>query len=327
MKHLYILTLAFFTLTLCPAFAQLEDSTVWYVADWKKGDSQKFRVTKKVLEYKNDKESKNTLQTYIANVHVTKVHKKYYELEWRYGETLFNNTPALSEEITKVSKKHNLQSITYRTDPYGTFIGIQNWKELRKMTQEIMAAVVKSKEAANKKELEQAMKPMLDAFSTKEGIEQIAFQEIVFFHFPYGGGFEQYDTLAYEDVFPNLFGGAPIKANGLIYYNHHDTLAHVTEMVNHIVLDPADSKEMVNDLFRRMTANLQSLSEEDRKKRLEELITALADFEIDIQDHNTFVYNSATFWPQRLTRKRETIANSEKEKIRKIEEVIIEAAH
>ncbi len=322
MKHLYLLTTLLFTLLSGNLLAG-PDSTVVYVADWKKGDSQRYKVTKTKAEFSNGKQTKDETSSYITSVNVVKATKKAYELDYRHEQSVFSNTPEIPSEVKAVAKKYDTQSIKYKTDLFGAYAGIQNWKELGKSMKAIMNEYTKAKAPADVEGFNKIMQPIIAAYSSKDGLENV-FPELHYLHSPYGAAFDLYDTLTYDDNFPNIFGGPAIKATGKLYFTKIGEKENISEMVTEVTLNPEDAKLMIIDFLERMAANITFKNAEEKATREAELKAVAQTMEIDIKDYTTYVYDGSKTWPTKVTFKRERLINVEDKHTVAIDEIIIE---
>jgi len=302
MKHIYIILILFFFCT-TNLIAQ-QDSTISYVAYWHKGETQKYKIIKKKLEHRNGKETKNEVKSYITSFTVLDSTATSYLIEYKYENTLFDSSPELTQQMSSLGEKYRYLTVKYRTDEYGAFQGIENWKEVGKMMNDAFALVVKNTEGAKKRELENAMKPLREMYSSKEGIEGLVFKELQTFHGPYGGAFSLTDTIRYEDELPNLMGGSPIKANASIFFQPINYENETCTFINELNPDPEDIRSMVTDMMSKILAATNFKSEAEKKERMAEMNKAFAEMKMDIRDYSTYTYDLATSWPTLVTTKR-----------------------
>ncbi|MDX5418945.1 MAG: hypothetical protein LPK09_06995 [Hymenobacteraceae bacterium] len=326
MKHLYLFFTLFFALISCNLFAQ-SDSTVSFVAYWQKGETQQYKVIKKKLAQRNGKETKNEVNSYLTSFTVLDSTANSYLIEYKYENTLFSSSPELTQQMSSLGDKYRYLTVKYKTNELGAFQGIENWKEVGKMMNDIFSLVIKNTEASKKRELENAMKPLKDVYSSKEGIEGLVFKELQSFHSPYGGVFSITDTIHYEDELPNLIGGDPIKANASLYFKPIDYENGTCTYINELNPDAEGIRKMVTDMTSKIMSAANFGSAAEKKQKMEEMRQAFADMKMDIKDYSTYTYDLENSWPTLVTTKRTTIMELPGDSGKNVEEIIIERVY
>ena len=131
---LTLLVLLIFTISL---FGQTDTTKVAFIAYWSKGDSYDFKVTKVKKQWTNDKLTKNDSTQYIANFKVLDSTEKSYTLQWSFKNLLASNyrenLNKLYEDkqaVNDIIKKYDVTKVIYKTDEYGEFLEIINWKDI-----------------------------------------------------------------------------------------------------------------------------------------------------------------------------------------------------
>ncbi|WP_148561624.1 hypothetical protein [Pontibacter korlensis] len=326
MKQFYLFLT--FLLTICTTnlLAQ-QDSTVSFVAYWHKGETQKYKVIKKRLEHRNGKETKNETSSYLTSFTVLDSTATSYLVEWKYENTLFNSAPELSAQMESLGEKYRYLTIKYKTDEMGTYQGIENWKEVSKMMSDVFDLVIKNTEVAKKRDFEKAMKPFKTMYSSKEGIESLVLKELQSFHGPYGAAFSLVDTVYYEDMLPNLFGGDPIKANASVYFKPIDYENGTCTFINELNPDSEDTRRMITDMFGKVIASTSFKSAAEMEQKMEELRKTFAEMKMEIRDYNTYTFDLENTWPTLVTTKRTTLMESPGDAGSRVDEVIIERVY
>lgn len=300
------------------------DSTISYVASWQKGEIKKYKVTKNKIEYRNGQETKNETSSYVASFEIKSVNKKSYTIEYQYQNQLLNTAPELTSGVKAITAKYNLQKVKYTTDELGAFKGIENWKEISAMTKEIFNQVISDSPPEKKDNLKKMMEPLIAAYSSKEGIESLLLNELSYFHSPYGGLFSLHDTISYEESLPNLFGGAPLKALGKVYFKEEKDKRNNHVLINELAVDEQDGLRAVEEMLAKASAKLTYKSKEEADQKAANLKKEFAQMKMDIKDFTTYTYDQKTSWPVSLTYKRHVLVNTPQEKGERINELLIE---
>ncbi|WAC03008.1 hypothetical protein N7U66_05095 [Lacinutrix neustonica] len=219
-KLLSLILLLIFT---TPIFSQIDTTKVSFIAYWSKGDNYNFKVTKIKKMWTNDKLTKNDSTQYIANFKVIDSTEKSYTIQWSYKNYLINtykeNLNKIYEDkkaVNEIVKKYDVTKVIYKTDEYGEFLEIVNWQDISKLMSNMLGELEKSIQARKPdklKEVKQAMKPLAEIYSSKDGIEQLILYELQYFHFPFGTEYDLNSPFEYEQELPNMVGGEPIKGN------------------------------------------------------------------------------------------------------------------
>ncbi|WP_299465296.1 hypothetical protein [uncultured Microscilla sp.] len=255
-KNYWILFLLTTILSVATSAQTPHDSTkINFIAYWAKGDVYKFRVTKTEKRWKKDQLTKDNKNSYIARFEVIDSTEKSYKIKWRYENNLQKQL-AIPPQLRDKFTKYKFLDVIYTTNEYGEFRGIENWREIGKVMEELIQETIKAispklNTAANV-QLNKAMIPLLAMYKSKQGLEQLVFKELSLIHSPFGAQYNVADSVQYEDQLPNLFGGAPIKADASLYFQSVDTAQQRCIMVQQLNLNPKDAMQMMTDVFKKM---------------------------------------------------------------------------
>jgi len=147
-KTLTLLILLVFTI---PLFGQTDTTKIAFIAYWSKGDSYDFKVTKIKKRWTNDKLTKNDSTQYIANFKVIDSTEKSYTLQWTFKNFLTNsyreNLNKLYENkqaVNDIVKKYDVTKVIYKTDEFGEFLEIINWKDISSLMSNMLGELEKS---------------------------------------------------------------------------------------------------------------------------------------------------------------------------------------
>ncbi len=320
MKFFPIVLLSLLTVKIVVAQNEL---AVPFVAYWNVGDSKNYRVTKKSIKTINGAEEVNEITAYEMKCTVVDSTIDSYTLEWEYQNTIMSSLK-IPQEFQKSLEKYNLVKIIYTTDEVGVFKEILNWEEFRDMTMEMFNKLVELNQNDNNKNFVKAMEPLKNLFSSKESISSFILKEIQVFHFPLGVEFNALDTLRYEEQLPNLMGGAPVKGNGMVYFENVNMEEGTARFINRLELDENDSKRVVTDLVKKITGSVKFNSKKEKQKAMQEINEKFSTMKMDIQDYNTFSYYFNPGWPIHIHTKRTSSFSNQNETGLRIDEIIIE---
>lgn len=297
--------------TIC--FGQVDSLTLPFVSYWSKGDSYNFKITKIHQRWKENELIKNDSSSYLVNFIVADSSETNYTIKWRY-KTDFRAL-SIPEKLVEKFSKYQMTEVIYKTSEVGEFIGIENWQDISSMmkelfndlTNELYEAEETQREAINK-----ALQPLIGIYQSKEGIEQLVFTELHFFHFPFGLEYSVEEPIQYEEELPNMFGGKPIRGDSKLYFEKVDFENLYCKMIQEMKLNPEDTKQLVSTLFKRM--GLQDM----------ELEKAMKAATLDITDYNTYEYYYYPGIPIKIETHRESLIDIGNEKGKRIDKTKIE---
>ncbi len=311
MKNLLASLLFLFSYFNC--HSQEDNSSVPFVSYWGMGDSYDFQITKIKQKWKEGVLENNDSNSYRANFLVIDSTDVSYKIKWTYQTNLDKlNIPA---NLIEKFSKYKMTEVIYQTSEVGDFLGVENWKEISDLMNKILGELMNDLAAnddSKMKVLKSTFKPLLSAYSSREGIEQLILAELQLFHFPFGIEFSTKEPLIYEDQLPNMFGGKPIRGDAKIYIDSVDFDNAYCVLVQEMSLNPEDTKKMILNFFKKAKLNHR------------EMKRAMKNALIDIRDYNTFAYLYYPGIPLKIESKRETILNIDKTKGKRVDITRIE---
>lgn len=285
----FLLTTLLILVSFSHIYAQEDSTKVDFIAYWHLGDSFDFRITKLKEKIESGQLVKTDSSSYIANFEVIDSTAKSYKIKWRCKANLFQDM-GVPAELMEVMSKHELKEVIYTTDEYGAFEGIENWEAISKtfksLMEEIMDLETPSK-TISKEDIKKAMTPMSNMFTSKFGIEQLVFKEISFFHYPLGSRFSDTDTLKYNDLFPNSYGGDPIRAEVAVHMEYVDRKEGMCALIQELKLNEQDAKNVLADYYKSM-----GVKQKEYKKMLKKSNYAIN----DINRYEYFYYPGLPYY-------------------------------
>lgn len=233
---------------------QTDTTSISYVAYWSVGDSYDFSVRKTSRQWSGDSLTKEDISEYTGNFEVTDSTETSYTIMWTFSNEL-SNTWDIPDELLAELSKYELTEVVYTTTEMGEFTGIENWKELGEMVRSMFADIFRIMSEGSQENYDRMMdlsRPVTEMYSTREGVEQLVFPELMLFHFPFGAMIPVADTVKYDDHFPNLLGGEPIRAEARLWFEEVDFEEERSLLVQESKLNPDDTKAFLNQFLARM---------------------------------------------------------------------------
>ncbi len=199
MKTLFSLLLMVCTTT---AFGQinLEDSSAQVVTYWSLGEKQSYFISQQKIKLEGPDTTENVLVTYNVDLTVLDSTANSFLVEWQYRNFSSN---ASNEFFNKLTFLNEGLKIQVELDEVGIFQGVKNWQEVgskMKKSFEILR-----KEFEKNEDIAILMNQFEAKFSSKEGIENAAIQDIQQFHTFHGGKYNLGEVLEFQVQTPNLY--------------------------------------------------------------------------------------------------------------------------
>lgn len=290
----------------------IDSLTIPFIARWSPGDSYAFRVTKKKRQWRADEITMDNSSSYLVHFYIMDSTATSYKIRWSFDYD-FSQLP-LDKRFYDMFEKCKTIEVIYTTTELGEFVGIENWQEISDNMREITSLFldIASEEEPSMVESYQAvLNPLLEVYNTKEGIEQTIFKELFFFHFPFGYEYDVTETIEYQDLLPNMFGGKPIRGDVELYFDKVDYENATCKIIQEMQINSGDAKNAISSIIANM-----GLSDE-------EFDEALRSAKFDIMDYNQYEYIYDPGVPIKIKTRREMLMNLDNEVGRRVEETII----
>ena len=120
------------------------------------------------------------------------------------------------------------------------------------------------------------------------------------------------ESLVYEELLPNMFGGNPIRGESTVALEYVDEENAYCILKHDMKLNPDDTKELITALFKQMDV------------KTEEMLSVMKTAKFDITDSNTYEYVYDPGVPFKIEAKRETLVDIAQEKGRRLDITRIE---
>lgn len=318
-KKLLFLSLLCGTISL---YSQTDSTKIAFIAYWSKGDRYDFKVSKIQSTWENDILTKKDSSQYIANFEVLDSTSESYKIQWTYKNNMVSTFQEKAREyyqdkdaVNHIMSKYDTSKIIYETNELGEFIQILNWQQLSSVMKELLDEMEKSlaiKTPEKAKQLKQAMAPLIQIYSSKEGIEQIAMKELQYFHFPFGVEYDITTPIEYEQELPSMIGGNPIIGNAVLTFEEVDFENAYCVLKEEVFLNPEETKRQTTKLLDKMELNDSQVTE------------VMENAVFDIRDLSYYQYFYYPGVPYYVHSSRNVILNMEKMDYKRIDEVSLE---
>ncbi len=227
---------------------QPDTNFVPVAAYWNVGDIHDFSVIKVKRKWIGKTLAQDDSSNYNAHFLVIDADSSSYTIQWSLKNYLFDRLQLPDQSRLKLQKYDSIR-VVYKTDQFGAFREIINWRDLSKMinemTDELIQAIGETK--AEAREVRKSLQPLISVFSTQRGMEQLVFNELLMMHFPYGKQYEKGKRYYYTEEIPIMVNSAPATGNGVIFIRHANADSQRCELVKQMrILPDSVRKFLVN---------------------------------------------------------------------------------
>jgi len=305
--------LLLFTVASTLVLAQVDTTSVPFIAYWNKGETHKYKITKIKQTSKEGELEKNDSTAYEAKFEVMDSTETSYTIKWTLENSLMSDYD-LPEEVFSELSEYEFTDIIYTTTETGGFVGIENWEEISKMAEDVFETIFDAMEDDEKdsRKLKKQLSEFTKIYSSKEGIERLLYKELQLFHFPFGYEYNAIDTVTYTQELSNMLGTEPFIGETKFYFENVDFENKRCAFIQEMTLQREQVLKALEDLFKKM-----KLKDKEFKK-------AMKSAEFDIKDNNRFEYLYEPGLPLFIETSRKSVINIASEKVEKIDKLRIE---
>ncbi len=291
--------------------AQVDTTSVPFIAYWHQGETHQYRITKIEQSWKEDKLEKNDSTTYEAKFEITDSTETSYTIKCSFANSLMKDLELSKNTLPELSK-YELTEIIYTTTETGEYVGIENWEEISNMAKEIFDTAFETLGDGESRKLKKQLASFTKIYSSKASIEQRLFKELPLLHFPFGYEYDATDTVTYTQELANMFGGDPFIGDTKFYFEHVDFEKKHCTFVQEMTLQQEQVLKAIEGLFKKM------------KLKDKEFRKAMKTAEFNINDIHRFEYLYEPGLPIFIETVRTSVINIASEKGTKIDLLRIE---
>jgi hypothetical protein len=185
-----------------------KDSTVQVIGYWAKQETQSYNVSYEKFKIKSKDTISRELMKYEIDIKIIDSTKNSYTIEWLYKNYSIDTENELVRKLTSIA---NDISVKIKTDEYGAFVEIINWKEVRDYLEKVTEKLkVELKDVPNYKKI---IANVMSIYSTKESIEANAIKDALQFYQFHGVKYNLGEELEGVLETSNNFGGKPFETD------------------------------------------------------------------------------------------------------------------
>jgi hypothetical protein len=217
MRLKFIFSCIFIFTLAANAQINLSDSTVKAIAYWEKGDKQSYAVTSESYKINNEDTTNHQIIRYKIDVNIIDSTANAYVMDFHYHSYKVEGDEMLAKIMNKLSTD---LTVRVKTDEFGTFQEVINWKEVQKRV--IQAIDVVKNELKEIPNLDLLIENFKKIYNSKEAIETTAITDIQLFLAFFGVEYKFDSEISSSIQMPNGLGGEPFDTDVVIWLDEID---------------------------------------------------------------------------------------------------------
>lgn len=248
--------------------------TLETIAYWEQGENYHYQLDKYKYTEKSDGVTELNSTSYIT-LHIQEETDTNYLIRYTIDSVKVDGTMNSSTLAGLSPEVSNKLSYIIETDEYGSLIEIKNWEELRENIR-LLYTELNLFSDMKKREQKQAMQAIETMTDSREKIQSMFSKEFSTLFTNYGYVFDTTDTLEYDQVLPNPYGGTPFPKLGTISFD-----ASNVEETNSVTIhdyssiDEEEAKKAIMEVLTEIAPNRKGMKEgmKDIEFKIEDSIT------------------------------------------------------
>lgn len=242
----------------------MADSTAQVITYWEKGEKQNYSMTAEKIKIKGSDTTIREMTTYDVEITVLNINEKSYTIEWLYKNIKSNSLNPIVQKLMNITKD---MKVVFKTDEFGAFIEVVNWKEIKEYIQKEASAL--RKDFKEIQEMDNVIKQIEATYSTKEAIESASIKDIQQFHSFHGAKYKLAEVLKGQIKVPNLYGTEPFDSEFSL------CLDEINEADNNFIIrstQQVNSEQLTNATYDYLTKKAKTMNiEPPKREELKEL--------------------------------------------------------
>jgi hypothetical protein len=221
------------------------DSSVQVIGYWDKKEKHSYNITRNKFQVTETDTTSREFYKYKVDIEIVDSSKHSYVIDWNYKDCEIHTD---KEYLKKLAGVAGNQKIRIRTDEYGVFQEVVNWKEVRDNI--IKASRFLKKENSDIPNIDKVLKQVEDLYRTKESIHAGAIDDIQLYYGFHGARYFLGEDYRSEIKLPNLYGGDPFDTRISIWLDeiNSDDSNYIIRMQQSV-----DSTQITNAAYDYLT--------------------------------------------------------------------------
>lgn len=264
------------------AYSQLlNNDTLQFIAYWEAGDSMIYEKNKYQFRENNKVIEKESNSNTIVRFDVLSQTDTNYILKYQIVSLQIDSSLQDQEDLSLylAGMESIFSQLIYKieTTATGELVKVVNWEEIRTTLNTLINAnIAMTGEPMSEEELVKMKATIGKLMDSEEKVQNMIQKEMGFLFSMYGYEYSTKDTIEYEQLLPNPFGGPPFPKYGDLYFEPLDTTSQTVKMTDISIVDKEAGKKAIIQILK----NLMS-EEEQKSQEMEEELTKV---EFNISD-------------------------------------------
>jgi len=236
----------------------MADSTAQVITYWEKGEKQNYSMTAEKIKIKGSDTTIREMTTYNVEITVLNNIEKTYTIEWLYKDIKSNSQNPIVQKLMNINKD---MKVVFKTDEFGAFIEVVNWKEIKAYIQKEVSTL--RKDFKEIQEMDNVIKQIEATYSTKEAIESASIKDIQQFHTFHGAKYKLGEVIKGQIKVPNLYGTEPFDSEFSL------SLDEINEADNNFIIrstQQVNIEQLTNATFDYLTKTAKTMNIEPPKR-------------------------------------------------------------
>jgi len=236
----------------------MADSTAQVISYWEKGEKQNYSMTAEKIKIKGSDTTIREMTTYNVEITVLNNYEKTYTIEWLYKDIKSNSQNPIVQKLMNINKD---MKVVFKTDEFGSFIEVVNWKEIKAYIQKEVSTL--RKDFKEIQEIDNVIKQIETTYSTKEAIESASIKDIQQFHTFHGAKYKLGEVIKGQIKVPNLYGTEPFDSEFSL------SLDEINEADNNFIIrstQQVNIEQLTNATFDYLTKTAKTMNIEPPKR-------------------------------------------------------------
>jgi hypothetical protein len=156
---------------------------------------------------------------------------------------------------------NNDMKVVFKTDEFGAFIEVVNWKEIKAYIQKEVSTLLKDFKEIQ--EMDNVIKQIEATYSTKKAIESASIKDIQQFHSFHGAKYKLGEVIKGQIKVPNLYGAKPFDSEFSL------SLDEINETDNNFIIrstQQVNIEQLTNATFDYLTKTAKTMNIEPPKR-------------------------------------------------------------
>jgi hypothetical protein len=224
---------------------------------WKVGDKARYEMVKTRERVATGKPAPKVTSRTEITVEVVRATKDGYAVAWGYGAATVEGRAGNDPAVVAMANLLKGQRVVLDIDPDGDLRGVENWRELKGLSDKMVARLTDDLAGRFDKE---AVAKLTDQarrmFASKEAVEQAWTREPGLFFAAVGLQFDDTKVIEYEDHLPNPLGGPAFPSKARFVLKGVDANAGIARVTWSQTLDPAEAAKIIERTIKGLTLQL-----------------------------------------------------------------------